>query len=69
MHLIETSIIIVPYCWSQKAYMSFIIKVIFTMQKAFLLYSYEQTRFQNKFVQTSKGRVGPKKKWNLFKYY
>lgn len=64
MHLIEISIIVVPYCWSQKAYMSFVIKVIFTMQKAFLLYSYEQIGFQNKFIQTSKSGVGPKKKWN-----
>lgn len=58
-----------PYCWSQKAYMSFVIKVIFIMQKVFLLYSYEQIRFENKFIQTSKGMLGPKETWSLFKYY
>lgn len=65
----EISVITVPYCWSQKAYMSFVIKVIFIMQKVFLLYSYEQIRFENKFIQTSKGMLGPKETWSLFKYY
>lgn len=37
------------------------------MQKVFLLYSYEQIRFENKFIQTSKGILGPKKTWSLFK--
>lgn len=69
MHLIEISVITVSYCWSQKAYMYFVIKVIFTMQKVFLLYSYEQIRFENKFIQTSKGLLGPKKAWSLFKQY
>lgn len=49
--------------------MSFVIKVIFIMQKVFLLYSYEQIRFENKFIQTSKGMLGPKETWSLFKYY